>query len=61
MGHSFWNGSSFLVGMATSEEAGMSEGTGTLLMLGWIVILIAVVISVARGLLRGMATLESDF
>tara|TARA_B100000959_G_scaffold286388_2_gene364810 strand:+ start:8667 stop:10277 length:1611 start_codon:yes stop_codon:yes gene_type:complete len=61
MGHSFWNGSSFLVGMVTSEEAGMSEGTGTLLMLGWIVILIAVVISVARGLLRGMATLESDF
>ena len=61
MGHSFWNGSSFLVGMATAEEAGMSEATGTLLMLGWIVVLIAGIISVARGLLRGMANLETDF
>jgi len=60
-GHSLWNGSSFLSYHAPTEWLGYSEGTGVLFMLTWTIVLITTVISVARRLLKGVASLDSDF
>ncbi len=58
-GHSFWNGSSFLSFHATTEWLGFSENSGVLFMLSWIVLLISSVVFVARGLLKGISSMDS--
>ena len=60
-GHSFWNGSSFLSYHVPTEWLGYSEGTGVLFMLAWTIILITSVITIARGLLKGITSLDTDF
>ena len=56
-GHSFWNGSSFLSFYAP-KWLGMGDGSATLIMLSWIILLICSVLIVARGVIRGVNSLE---
>ena len=56
-GHSFWNGSSFLSFYAPTW-LGMGEGGATLIMLSWVIFLICSVLLVARGVIRGVNSLE---
>jgi hypothetical protein len=57
VGHSFWNGSSFLSFYAPTW-LGMGEGGATLIMLSWVIFLICSVLLVARGVIRGVNSLE---
>jgi len=56
-GHSFWNGSSFLSFYAP-KWLGMGDAGATLIMLSWVIFLICSVLLVARGLIRGVNSLE---
>ncbi|MFL2975707.1 MAG: PrsW family intramembrane metalloprotease [Candidatus Thalassarchaeaceae archaeon] len=56
-GHSFWNGSSFL-SFSAAESLGIGELGSTLAVLSWIIILICSVLFVARGVIRGVNSLE---
>ena len=56
-GHSFWNGSSFLSYSAT-ESLGMGEFESNLAVFSWIILLISSVLFVARGVIRGVNSLE---
>jgi hypothetical protein len=55
--HSFWNGSSFLSFYAP-KWLGIGEGGATLIMLSWVAFLICSVLLVARGVIRGVNSLE---
>ena len=56
-GHSFWNGSSFL-SLSAAEELGLGEMGSTLAVFSWIIFLICSVLLVARGVIRGVNSLE---
>ena len=56
-GHSFWNGSSFL-SFSAAESLGIGEAGSTLAVFSWIIFLICSVLFVARGVIRGVNSLE---
>ncbi len=56
-GHSFWNGSSFL-SFSVAENLGMGEVESTVAAFSWIIFLIFSVLFVARGVIRGVNSLE---
>ena len=56
-GHSFWNGSSFL-SLSAAEWLGLGELGSTLAFFSWIIFLICSVLLVARGVIRGVNSLE---
>ena len=56
-GHSFWNGSSFL-SLSAAESLGLGEAGSTLAVFSWIFFLICSVLLVARGVIRGVNSLE---
>ena len=56
-GHSFWNGSSFL-SLSAAELLGLGEAGSTLAVFSWIFFLICSVLLVARGVIRGVNSLE---
>jgi len=56
-GHSFWNGSSFL-SFSAAESLGIGEVGSTLAAFSWIIFLICSVLLVARGVIRGVNSLE---
>ena len=56
-GHSFWNGSSFL-SLSAAELLGLGELGSTLAVFSWIIFLIFSVLFVARGVIRGVNSLE---
>jgi len=56
-GHSFWNGSSFL-SLTAAEWLGLGETGSTLAVLSWIIFLVCSVLLVARGVIRGVNSLE---
>ena len=56
-GHSFWNGSSFL-SLSAAEELGLGEMGSNLAVFSWIIFLICSVLLVARGVIRGVNSLE---
>jgi len=60
VGHSLWNGTSYLSGFVPGKMGFGEVGTG-LAVLGWTIILIATILMVARRLLRGIRTLDTPF
>jgi len=56
-GHSFWNGSSFL-SFSAAEWIGMGETESILASFSWIIFLISSVLFFARGVIRGVNSLE---
>ncbi len=56
-GHSFWNGSSFL-SFSAAEWLGMGEAESTIAAFSWIIFLISCVLFIARGVIRGVNSLE---
>jgi len=56
-GHSFWNGSSFL-SLSAAQLLGLGELGSTLAAFAWIIFLICSVLLVARGVIRGVNSLE---
>ena len=56
-GHSFWNGSSFL-SLSAAQLLGLGELGSTLAAFAWIIFLICSVLFVARGVIRGVNSLE---
>ena len=56
-GHSFWNGSSFL-SFSAAESLGLGETGSTFAAFSWIFFLICSVLFVARGVIRGVNSLE---
>jgi RsiW-degrading membrane proteinase PrsW (M82 family) len=60
VGHSLWNGTSYLSGFVPSKM-GFGEVGTSLVVLGWTIFLIATILVVARRLLRGIRTLDTPF
>jgi len=58
LGHSFWNGSSYISFIAPTEWLGLSPEEGLGVMLLWTLFLISSVLLIARGLIRGVNSLE---
>ncbi len=58
LGHSFWNGSSYISFIAPTEWFGLSPGEGLGVMLLWTLFLISSVLLISRALIRGVNSLE---
>ncbi|MBF92401.1 MAG: hypothetical protein CMB78_01315 [Euryarchaeota archaeon] len=57
-GHSFWNGSSYLMYLAPTEWLGMSEIEGVTIVLTWTAIMISSLLLITRSIIRGVNSLE---
>mgnify|MGYP002034740972 CR=1 FL=1 len=56
-GHSFWNGSSFM-SYHLPEAYGMGESATSLVQFSWIIFLVCSVLLIARGVIKGVNSLE---
>ena len=57
-GHSFWNGSSYLMYLAPTEWLGLSEIEGVAIVLTWTAILISSLLLITRSIIRGINSLD---